>query len=194
MVINKYIYFMEAVMPAKKQVTKEMLLSAALALLREGGAEAVSVKALAGRLNCSTQPVYLSFSGMDALRGELSALAVRELLEAVGYGRKEATLYGMDYIRFAVREKNLFRFLFMRRNAYEELKESLRPILEDSIGRLMERYHIGREEAHHFHDQLWMHAHGIASMAATGFCEWNMDKVARMLAECEQYLGRKYEV
>ena len=181
-------------MPPQKRIFREDILEAAADLVRQEGPAALSVRNIAKKLGCSTQPVYLSFSGMDALRGELSALAVRELLEAVGYGRKEATLYGMDYIRFAVREKNLFRFLFMRRNAYEELKESLRPILEDSIGRLMERYHIGREEAHHFHDQLWMHAHGIASMAATGFCEWNMDKVARMLAECEQYLGRKYEV
>ena len=48
-------------MPAKKQVTKEMILTAALELLREGGIEAVNVKALAHRLNCSTQPIYLSF-------------------------------------------------------------------------------------------------------------------------------------
>ena len=34
-------------MPAKKQVTREMILAAAVELLREGGSGAVQVKALA---------------------------------------------------------------------------------------------------------------------------------------------------
>ena len=44
-------------MPAKKQVTREMILSAAFALLRERGVRAVNVKDVAKRLNCSTQPI-----------------------------------------------------------------------------------------------------------------------------------------
>lgn len=53
-------------MPAKKQVTKEMILGAALRVLMEGGTEAVNVKSLAAELGCSTQPIYLSFDNMDA--------------------------------------------------------------------------------------------------------------------------------
>ena len=74
----------------------------------------------------------------------------------------------------------------MRTNAFEEMKSALKPV--------MERYRIGHEEAHHFHDQLWMHTHGIAAMAATSYCDWDMEKVKRMLAECETYLSRKYQV
>lgn len=39
-------------MPAKKQVTKEMILGAALRVLMEGGTEAVNVKSLAAELGC----------------------------------------------------------------------------------------------------------------------------------------------
>lgn len=179
-------------MPAKKQITRDMILSAALDMLKDGGMEAVNVKSLAQRLNCSTQPIYLSFDNMDALRGELSSLAVREFLRQMKGNREEVALYGMAYICFAQEEKQLFRFLFMRQNAYAELREALLPIMHSSISRLMERYQIDRDEAHHFHDQLWVHTHGIASMIATGFCDWNMDKVQNMLSECEQYLSRKY--
>ena len=49
-------------MPAKKQVTKEMILNAALKLLQEQGYDAVNLRQLAKELGCSTQPVYLSFS------------------------------------------------------------------------------------------------------------------------------------
>ena len=181
-------------MPAKKQITKAMILSAALELLRGGGIGAVQVKALARELNCSTQPIYLSFESMGQLRAELSSLALGEFVRTIGAHGAQADLYGLAYIRFAQQEKNLFQFLFMRQNAYQELRESLLPIMQSSIARLMERYQIGWEEAHYFHDQLWVHTHGIAAMIATGFCDWNMDKVQTMLAECEQYLSRKYAV
>ena len=34
--------------------------------------------------------------------------------------------------------------------------------------------------------------HGIAAMAATEFCSWDMGKGEKMLAECEDYLSKKY--
>ena len=179
-------------MPAKKQIARDMILSAALEILKDGGMEAVNVKSLARRLNCSTQPIYLSFENMDALRAELSSLAVDTFLEKITCDGDAATLYGMAYIRFALEEKHLFRFLFMRQNAYAELRASLLPIMHGAISRLMAQYQIGWDEAHHFHDQLWVHTHGIASMIATDFCDWNLEKVQKMLAECEGYLSRKY--
>ena len=181
-------------MPAKKQITRDMILSAAFEMLKTGGMDAVNVKALAKKLNCSTQPVYLSFASMDELRTELSTIAVDTFLEQIQSDNTNTNLYGMAYIQFAQKEKELFRFLFMRQNAFLEMREALTPIMDRSISRIMQKYQIPYEEAHHFHDQLWVHTHGIASMIATGFCDWNMDKVEKMLAECEQYLSRKYEV
>lgn len=50
-------------MPAKKQITKDMILDAALTILKQDGMQAVNIKALAKTLNCSTQPVYLVIQG-----------------------------------------------------------------------------------------------------------------------------------
>ena len=179
-------------MPAKKQITRNMILSTAFEMLRTGGMDAVNVKALAKQLNCSTQPIYLSFDSMDTLRMELSSMAVDTFLQQIQSNNATTNLYGMAYIQFAKNEKELFRFLFMRQNAFSELREALTPIMDKSISWLMEQYHITHEEAHYFHDQLWVHTHGIASMIVTGFCDWNMDKVEKMLAESVRYLSRKY--
>lgn len=182
-------------MPAKKQVPKENILGAALKLLREQGYDAVNLKQLAKALGCSTQPVYLSFSGMEELRGELIPLAVAEFERYMKAGSDDGIvcLYGMRYIAFAKEEPHLFRFLFMRPNAFAEIKQALLPMIERSIEKLMAAYRIGHEEADILHDQLWMHAHGIASMIATDFCDWNMDKVERMLADCKRAFTRKNE-
>lgn len=182
-------------MPAKKQITREMILAAAFELLKEGGIEAVNVTALAKRLHCSTQPIYLSFSGIDALREVLRELVVKEFAKEMEQmsGDGVVRLYGMRYVLYAIKEKKVFKFLFMRQNSFEEIKQLMKPITDRAIQDLMNQYGIDYEEAHYFHDQLWMHAHGIASMAATVFCHWDLDKVEKMLNECQIYLGKKYE-
>lgn len=181
-------------MPAKKQVTRERILDAALKLLKEQGYEAVNIKQLAQTLGCSTQPVYLSFSGMDELRNALIPLAVREFENRMKGGEQETIhLYSMGYMEFAKNEPHLFRFLFMRANAFAEIKRSLLPIIERSVAELMDTCHISHEEADWLHDQLWMHAHGIASMISTDFCDWNMEKVQAMLAESVRAFAGKDE-
>ena len=181
-------------MPAKKQITRQMILSSALEILKSEGMEAVNVKSLAKSLNCSTQPIYLSFANMDTLRAELSSYAVTTFIQEMKdiCGNGEVNLYGMPYIQFAHKEARLFQFLFMRQNAFGELKEVLSSIIDCSIGKLMTQYHISREEADKLHDQLWVHTHGIAAMIATGFCDWDMEKAAQMLHICELSLTQKY--
>lgn len=182
-------------MPAKKQITKEMILNAAIKLLKEEGYDAVNIKQLAKELGCSTQPVYLSFSGMEELRNELVPLAVEKFKTYMKSSSKDGIirLYDLSYIHFARKEPQLFCFLFMRPNAFSEIKQALYPVIEQSIKELMNTYHISHEEADILHDQLWMHTHGIASMIATNFCDWNMEKAAMMLTDCKRAFTRKYE-
>lgn len=183
-------------MPAKKLITKEMILGAALKLLEQKGFEAVTVKSLAAELGCSTQPVYLSFSGMEELRKELIPISVTEFEKIMRAESKKdrICLYGMEYIQLAKREPHLFRFLFMRSHAYEETKRMLYPSIETSIEELMHTYRISHEEADRLHDHLWMHTHGIAAMIATDFCDWNLEKVEEMLEVCKAAFTEKYEV
>ena len=181
-------------MPAKKQVPKERILTAALGLLKTQGYEAVNIKQLANALGCSTQPIYLSFSGMEELRMELTPLAVAEFQKYMsGEAGNAVRLYDLRYIQFSKDEPHLFRFLFMRPNAFVEIKQALLPMIEEAIAELMDTYHIDHTEADLLHDQLWMHAHGIASMIATNFCEWDLAKVKRMLADCQHTFMQKYE-
>lgn len=183
-------------MPAKKQITRDMILNAALKILKKDGFEAVNIKGLAKKLKCSTQPVYLSFTGMDQLRSELIPLAVKEFKDIMRKKGKNdrIRLYDIEYIYFAKNEPKLFCFLFMRANAFEEIKRTLLPVIEQSVTELMDTYHISHEEADYLHDHLWMYAHGIASMIATDFCDWDMLKVNRMLEECKTAFTEKYEV
>lgn len=103
-------------MPAKKQVTRDMILTAALQLLKEQGYAAVNIRQLAGALGCSTQPVYLSFAGMDELRAALTPLAAAEFAAYMKSRSADGVirLYDSSYPRFAREQPQLFCFLFMR--------------------------------------------------------------------------------
>lgn len=182
-------------MPAKKQITREMILNAALQLVRRGGAQALNVKALAEELHCSTQPIYLSFDGMNALRRELAPTAVQEFERIMRANSPDGQtrLYSWAYILFAQKEPQLFRYLFMRPNAFAEMKPVLTPIIERSVDELARQYSISRAAADRLHDQLWMHAHGIAAMVATDYCSWDMEKARQMLEENAQLFIKEYE-
>lgn len=182
-------------MPAKKRITKEMILQTAMKILKKDGMDAVNIKNLAKELHCSTQPVYLSFHSMDELRSELTMQAVQEFKDIMRENNEEdeVCLYGMEYIHFAKNEPKLFCFLFMRSNAYNEMKKMLSPIIEHSIENLMKQYKTSHEEADQLHDHLWMHTHGIAAMIATSFCDWNLEKVEKMLEQSKKAFTKKYE-
>ena len=108
---------------------------------------------------------------------------------------ERGNLYEFSYIRFALEEKELFQYLFMQEKCLSRNtagfaagnREGDSPVYGKISSFFMTRHIISTIS-------LWMHAHGIASMAATEFCQWNLEKVKRMLEECEYYLSRKYGV
>ena len=55
-------------MPPKVKVTREQIVQAALALVRESGAQALNARAVANRLGCSTQPVFSNYATMEELK------------------------------------------------------------------------------------------------------------------------------
>ena len=55
-------------MPPAIRYDRQQILEAALALVREEGAEALNARAVAKRLGCSTQPIFRAFANMDELK------------------------------------------------------------------------------------------------------------------------------
>ena len=103
-------------MPAKVKVTKEMIVDAAFAVARETGAENINARTVSERLHCSTQPVMYHFATIEELKRTVYAKADlyhSEYLMNIGSPQKGVMLgIGMNYIRFAIEEPHLFRFLF----------------------------------------------------------------------------------
>lgn len=178
-------------MPPKNKHTKEEIISAALSLAKEGGKDAVTARAVAARLGSSSKVIFGFFESMDALLKEVYAQSNRIYLE---HRRKtvesgEYPLYkagGMSYIGFAKDEPQLFKMLFMcdrRKDEQNEVSEELNSF----ANMISEMLGITKEEAFVFHLEMWVYVHGIASMIATGYLDWETDMISRMLSDA--YLG-----
>ena len=103
-------------MPPRAKITKDMVIDAAFEIAREAGGENINARTVAKKLNCSTQPVMYHFATVDELRKAVYAKADgyhSEYLMNIESLQKGVILgIGLNYIRFAVEEPHLFRFLF----------------------------------------------------------------------------------
>ncbi len=159
-------------MPAKIKATKEMIIDAAFAVACETGAENINARTVSERLNCSTQPVMYHFATIEELKRtvyEKADLYHSEYLMNMKSRPKGAMLgIGMNYIRFAIEEPHLFRFLFQSDffNGSTMLElidaEELVPVLsamQKSLG-------VGMEQTKKVFLTVFLFAHGYASIIA----------------------------
>ena len=170
-------------MPPKIKVRKEDILKAALALIRERGAERLTAKALAEALSCSTQPVFWHFESMEDLKNFGAALRRGE------EGVSPYMAIGLNYIRFAAEEKGLFRMLFMSDFAHTDVVGA-HVEMDYIVGVIEESEHIGGEDAQTVYRDMWLFSHGIAAMTATGTASFSEEEVKKMLKDvCRGLIG-----
>lgn len=182
-------------MPPKKKISRQQISDAALDLVRDRGIGALNARELAARIGCSTQPIFTCFSGMREVREDVMHRAYdcyyamqREDMEKSEYPPVKAS--GMAYIRFAKEEKELFRFLFMRDRRKEE--DTIEPP-DALIAKICETTGMTRDEALLFHAELWVMVHGIATMIATDYFEWEKETVSRILTDVYFGLLHRYK-
>lgn len=184
-------------MPRNYLFTKEQVLDAAIRLTREKGFSAVSARSLGERLGTTSSPIFSHFENMaDVQRGIIDAANARyqsfrkEELASGKYVPYKAS--GMAYIRFAKEEKELFKLLFMRDRSQESVKENPEE-MDALIGLICRQIKIDKEEARLFYLEMWAFTHGIASMIATNYLDWDEAFVSRALTDSYEGLKRRYE-
>lgn len=171
-------------MPPKAKITKDMIIDAAFEVARTEGAENINARTVAQKLGCSTQPVMYHFATIEDMKKAVYAKADRfhtDYLMNADKPRNGIMLeIGLNYIRFAIEEPHLFRFLFQSGYAVEnsllEMIESkeLLPVLS-AMQRAMDMSMKQTKEAFLI---IAMFAHGYASIIANNSLEYDEDIVA----------------
>ena len=123
-------------MPPKEKYTKDIIFDAAFELVRTQGFDQLSVRNIAKRLGCSTQPIYSSFDSIEALEDELVEAVkqkAQEMILELEDRESHFLSIGLGYFSFAQTEPKLFTGLFVNgRWKWNFSKEDpfFKPILE----------------------------------------------------------------
>ncbi len=153
-------------MPPEIKAERKAMLDAALHIIEECGADAVSARSVAKRIGISTQPIYREFGGMGGFREAVFLRALEELTGAIG---GDALDQAVKYVKFASEHRNLFNFLFRSRKCvYDGLDGMAHGIVSDTgiIDKLTEITGLPKESVYRVHLYIWMALHGLAAMAA----------------------------
>ena len=175
-------------MAPKNKFTKEEMVEAAIRVVRDKSIDGLTAKTLADELGTSTQPVFTAFGSMDAVRQEVYAAAVRVYDGYVSAGLKEKIPFfgvGMQYIRFAREEPELYRFLFLTRTQEQEYSamRSMRHLQALVRPTLVNVYHITDEEAALYFRDLWFVVHSLSTLIVTGDCPYSDREIGQILTE-----------
>lgn len=170
-------------MPPKPKITKDMVIDAAFEVAREVGGENINARTVAKKLNCSTQPVMYHFATIEELKQAVYAKLDwyhTEYLMNIQKTQKSVMLgIGLNYIRFAVEEPNLFRFLFQSGFAVENnLLEMIDSVeLVPVISAMQGAMGISMEQAKKIFLTISLFAHGYASIIANNSLEYDEELI-----------------
>lgn len=171
----------------KAKITREMVIDAAFEVTRIMGSENVNARTVSEKLGCSTQPVMYHFARIEEMKRAVYEKADRfhtEYLMNITDPQEGVMLgIGLNYIRFAIKEPNLFKFLFQSGFAVENSlldmidSEELIPVLSA----MREAMEMDMEQTKEVFLTIALFAHGYASIIANNSLEYDEKVVAKHL-------------
>ena len=177
-------------MPPKAKFTKEQITKAALCVVSEKGAQALTAKELGAALGTSTTPIFTVFNSMQEVQ-EAVMLAAMERFEE--YAHKAAHIkpvfkqMGMQMILFAKEEPKLYQLIFMssisEAQTFDDIYAHLGSLADECLNVLQKDYDLSKADAKTLFEHVWIHTFGIGALCATGMCDFSKEQIAQMLTQ-----------
>ena len=173
-------------MPPKPKFSRMDIVNAALDIIRESDIEHITAQAIAKKLETSTRPLFNYFSTLEELR---NAAAEQARVLYNEYAEKGLAMipafkgFAMAYIKFALEEPSLFRLLFMRKTQNDDMSAFLdnEGHLNTVLDAISETFGIDREKSMWLYGNMWLYAHGIATMCASETLRFSDEDIAQRL-------------
>lgn len=176
-------------MPPKFKFTKEQIIEKAIELVRIGGIEALTARELASTLGTSVKPIFTAFENMEQVKEKVKDRALEIYYEHLSDYTDYTPAFkrhGMQFIKFAKIEPELFKLLFMQKAPPDfNFENSIETLIGGGLGILdvvMEKYNLKREEAKKLFKIMWLEGYGIAAQIALGVCAFSEEQISEMLS------------
>lgn len=177
-------------MPPKARYSKEEIVNTALGIAAECGMAGLTAKELSVALGTSTSPIFTVFDSMQELQGEVR-LAAMARFEAYAHEAMEGMpvfkRVGMKMISFAKDEPRLYELIFMSPNSevrsFDGIYAHLGSVADECLDAIRGDYGLSVEDSRTLFEHSWIHTYGIATLCATGMCDFSQDELSAMLSQ-----------
>jgi len=173
-------------MPPKQRITREMILERSFVMFSREGMEAVNARSVAKALNCSTQPIFSYFSGMDDLKNALEQKAkdtFDNVLASLSEDGDPIVRICEAYIRFAAQEPRLFTHLFLRPVEVAIHPLSGGELKAELVAKECAFSGMSEELSARVYTEMGIYAHGFAALFASGHARAEMDVAKQMIED-----------
>lgn len=90
-------------------------------------------------------------------------------------------------ILFAKEEPQLYRLVFMSQNndvkSFEDIYAHLGNVAGECLNTIQNDYGMSAANAKRLFEHSWIHTYGIATLCATGMCDFTQEEISQMLTE-----------
>lgn len=178
-------YCFEGDIVPKVKVTKDDILNISFDMVRINGIDNLNARRIAKELNCSVQPIFFNFSNMDDLKKSVLIKCCDYFYEFVSnLFDEEIPPYkqvGINYIKFAKEEPNLFKLLFMSDNDLSMIENNKSvDIIKQYIGKALP---LSDFDIDSFHLKMWIFTQGLATLVLNSNLKLTDEQISSLLTE-----------
>ena len=176
-------------MPPKPKFSREDIVDAALAVISEKDADALTAREVARQLGCSTRPIFTAFKDMDELKNEVRLLAAKNVAQSSFESMLQSHSFldaEIRAIRFAMEYPNLYKLVFLTGNGPKDTIDELLVDTAVPTSRYAEffqqEYGLDAVEAELLFSHAWIFTLGLGALCATKRYTFTQDELRRMLS------------
>ena len=173
-------------MPPKQRITREMILERSFEMFCREGMDVINARSVAKALNCSTQPIFSYFSGMQDLKTALEEKAA-EQFEAALHAQNQTgdplVKTGCAYTRFAAEQPKLFAHLVTIRKEDPTYPFVGKDSQEALARQEAEQLALTMEQASALCAHMAIYIHGLAVMGTMQPASYTPERMAAMIEE-----------
>lgn len=176
-------------MPTTIRITKEMILNAAFDITRNEGIEKLSNREIAKKMNCSIRPIYYQFKNSEelykALYNKINSYFYDFIMKNIADDIPHYKQIGINYIKFAQEETNLFKVLFMSpaRNLPNTFVETDKTGFAGVVAAIKLSTHLSDKDIKSFHTKMWIFVHGIATLTVSRSFKFTDEQIKDLLSQ-----------
>ncbi|MBP5158436.1 MAG: TetR/AcrR family transcriptional regulator [Treponema sp.] len=185
-------------MPPRTKFSKEEIVQAAVRITRKKGIDGLTARELGAELGVSSRPIFTWFDSMEQLKAavyEVAKGSYKQYVEGGLAGPVPFLGVGMQYVRFAKEEPELYKLLFLSKpkgadgGAMAALAFS-QDLVRDSLMRI---YNMDGKTADKYFRDLWLVAFSFATLIVTNDCPYTDEEMSGMFTEISLSVCKAYK-